>query len=178
MVQLRMDRRVRGRVDPSDVIQETFIEAARRLKEYVDDPSVTFFVWLRYLTAQRLQTLHRHHMGTQARDARREVSLHDGGFPEAGSEVLAAHLMGRLTSPSTVAARAEMRLRLLAALDALDPADREILALRHFEHLSNQEAAQVLGVSPTAACNRYVRALERFRPILSTIHDGFIELRT
>jgi RNA polymerase sigma-70 factor, ECF subfamily len=169
MVRLRMDRRVRARVDASDVIQDTFAEAARRLNDYLKNPSVTFFVWLRYLAAQQLQMLHRHHLGVQARDARREVALFGGGLPEAKSAVLAAQLLARLTSPSMAAARAEMKVNLLAALDAMDPTDREVLALRHFEQLSNAETAQVLGISTTAACNRYVRALERFRPILAAM---------
>jgi len=169
MVRLRMDRRVRARVDASDVIQDTFAEASRRLNDYMKNPSVTFFVWLRYLAAQQLQMQHRHHLGVQARDARREVALFGGGLPEAKSAVLAAQLLARLTSPSTAAARAEMKVNLLAALDAMDPIDREILALRHFEQLSNSETAQVLNISTTAACNRYVRALERFRPILAAL---------
>ena len=169
MVRLRMDRRVRARVDASDVIQDTFAEASRRLNDYMKNPSVTFFVWLRYLATQQLQMQHRHHLGVQARDARREVALFGGGLPEAKSAVLAAQLLARLTSPSTAAARAEMKVNLLAALDAMDPIDREILALRHFEQLSNSETAQVLNISTTAACNRYVRALERFRPILAAM---------
>lgn len=169
MVRLRMDRRVRARVDASDVIQDTFAEASRRLDDYMKNPSVTFFVWLRYLAAQQLQMQHRHHLGVQARDARREVALFGGGLPEAKSAVLAAQLLARLTSPSTAAARAEMKVNLLAALDAMDPIDREVLALRHFEQLSNTETAQVLNISTTAACNRYVRALERFRPILAAM---------
>jgi RNA polymerase sigma-70 factor (ECF subfamily) len=176
MVHLRMDRRLRARVDASDVIQETFAEASRRLNDYVKNPSVTFFVWLRYLAAQQLQMLHRHHLKVQARDARREVSLYDGGLPEAKSEVMAAQLLARLTSPSMAAAKVEMKARLLAALDMMDPIDREVLALRHFEQLSNTETAQVLGITTTAACNRYVRALERFRPIVAALPGGFAEL--
>jgi RNA polymerase sigma-70 factor (ECF subfamily) len=138
----------------------------------VKNPSVTFFVWLRYLAAQRLQMLHRHHLGVKARDARREVSLYGGDIPEAESAVLARRLMGQLTSPSTAAKRAEMKFHLLEALNAMDPIDREVLALRHFEQLSNAETGQVLGITPKAACNRYVRALERFRPIVSAMPGG------
>jgi RNA polymerase sigma-70 factor, ECF subfamily len=178
MVRLRMDRRVRGRIDPSDVIQETFVEAARRLGDYVKNPSVAFYVWLRYLAAQRLQMLHRHHLGVQARDARRDVSLYAGDLPEAKSAVVAARLLARLSSPSTAAARAELKVHLLEALDAMDPIDREVLALRHFEQLTNTEVAQVLGITPTAACNRYVRALERFRPLVSAMPGGVAESQT
>src|SRR5689334_11532551 len=93
LVRLRMDRRIRGRIDPSDVIQETFVEASRRLGEYAKNPSVTFFVWLRHLATQRLQMLHRHHLGAQARDARRDVSLYGGDSPEAKSADVAASLL-------------------------------------------------------------------------------------
>jgi RNA polymerase sigma-70 factor (ECF subfamily) len=172
MVRLRMDRRIRGRVDPSDVIQETFVEAFQRLGEYLKNPSVTFVVWLRYLAAQRLQMLHRHHLGVHARDVRREVSPCAEDFPGAESAVLTAHLLARLTSPSTAAARAELKVNLLGALAAMEPIDREILALRHFEQLSNAEVAEELRITPTAASNRYVRALERFRPIVSAMPGG------
>jgi RNA polymerase sigma-70 factor (ECF subfamily) len=176
MIRLRMDRRIRPRVDPSDVVQDTFVEASRRLGDYLNDPSVTFFVWLRYLAGQRLSMLHRHHLGIQRRDARREVSLYDCNVPNANSAMLAARLLGSLTSPSTAAAKAELKIRLLEALEAMDPIDREVLALRHFEQLSNSETAQVLGVSPTAANNRYVRALERFRQLAESLHSGLAEM--
>ena len=171
MICFRMHRRVRKRVDPSDVIQEAFIEASRRFAEYVANPSVSFYVWLRYLTSQRLQMVHRHHLAVQSRDARREVSLESGEFSEATSAALAAHLLKGLTSPSTAAVRKEIKQQLLTALDAMEPIDREVLALRHFEQLSNAQTAQVLGITPTAANNRYVRALERFRPIVLAIPD-------
>jgi RNA polymerase sigma-70 factor (ECF subfamily) len=126
-----------------------------------------FFIWLRYLTGQRLIQIHRLHLGAQKRDAEREVSLDQDGLPMVRSGVLAAQLVGRLTSPSVAAQKAEMRRRLQELLDAMEPIDREILTLRHFEQLTNLEAAQSLGLSPTAANNRYVRALERLRSALA-----------
>ena len=96
MVQLRLDRRLQGRVDPSDVIQEAFVDAARRLAEYTADPAMPPFLWLRFLTAQRLVTLHRVHLGVKGRDAGREVSLHSGPLPSADSRSLAAQLLGRI----------------------------------------------------------------------------------
>jgi RNA polymerase sigma-70 factor (ECF subfamily) len=169
MVALRMDRRLQGRIDPSDVIQETYLEASHRLSEYLRDPTIPFYIWLRFLTSQRLAMLHRHHLGIQARDAGREVSLYRGALPEATSAALAAQLVGRLTSPSVAAVRAEMRIRLQEALNAMDSMDREVLALRHFEQLTNGEAAAVLKIKPTAACNRYVRALGRLKAILRSM---------
>jgi RNA polymerase sigma-70 factor (ECF subfamily) len=166
MVALRMDRRLNGRIDPSDVIQESYIDAARRLKEYSENPSMPFFLWLRFLTAQRLMEQHRRHLGAQARDAGREISLYHGAFPEATTADLAAHLLGKLSTPSQAAIRVEQTIRLQEALNSLEPIDREILALRHFEQFSNGEAAEVLGLDKSAASKRYARALLRLKDVL------------
>ncbi len=167
MVQLRLDRRLQGRIDPSDVIQEAFLDASRRLAEYTADPAMPLFLWLRFLTAQRLITLHRNHLGVKGRDAGREVSLHSGPLPSADSRSLAAQLLGRLTTPSRAAIRAEVQIEIQDALNAMDPIDREILALRHFEELNNSETAAVLGLHKAAASNRYVRALRRLKDALA-----------
>src|SRR5215471_10886777 len=90
MIALRLDRRLQGRIDASDVIQEAFLEASARLPEYLQQPSMPFFLWLRFLTGQKLMELHRHHLGTQMRDAGREVSLHRGSLPGVSSAALAA----------------------------------------------------------------------------------------
>jgi RNA polymerase sigma-70 factor (ECF subfamily) len=169
MVALRMDRRLKGRIDPSDVIQESYIDAARRLKEYSENPSMPFFLWLRFLTAQRLMEQHRRHLGAQARDAGREISLYHGAFPEATTADLAAHLLGKLSSPSQAAIRVEQTIRLQEALNSLEPIDREILALRHFEQFSNGEAAEVLGLDKSAASKRYARALMRLKDVLMSM---------
>lgn len=171
-VQLRLDRRLQGRVDPADVLQEAFLEASNRLESYLSDPSVPFFVWLRFLTLQKLVSIHRQHLVVQARDATREISLYRGPLPQASSVALAAQLVGKLTSPSHAAIRAEMKVRLQEALNRMDDMDREILALRHFEQLSNAEAARVLGLKDSAACNRYVRALERLKRLLEPAETG------
>jgi RNA polymerase sigma-70 factor (ECF subfamily) len=167
MIQLRLDRRLQGRIDAADVLQDAFMDASRRLKEYAANPAIPPFLWLRLLTVQRLQTLHRLHLGVKARDAGREVSLHSGPLPAADSRSLAAQLLGRLTTPSRAALRAEIQIKIQEALNAMDPIDREILALRHFEELSNQEAADVLGLHKAAASNRYVRALRRLKELLA-----------
>lgn len=172
MVALRMDRRIRARVDPSDVLQETFLEAAMRLPEYAREPSIPFFLWLRLLTGQRLQVLHRRHLGARRRDAGREVALDDGGMPCATSAAMAAQLLGRDTRPSEAAARAERRARLHQAIERMDPVDREVLALRHFERLTNAEAARVLGLSEGAVGVRHFRAVKRLREILAGMSGG------
>jgi RNA polymerase sigma-70 factor (ECF subfamily) len=167
MVRLRLDRRLRGRLDPEDVLQEAFLDAARRLGDYAADPKMPPFLWLRFLTIQRLQTLHRLNLGVQSRDASREVSIFNGSLPAADSRSLAAQLLGRLTTPSRAAIRAEIQIKIQEALDAMDPIDREILALRHFEELSNGETAAVLGIQKAAASIRYVRALRRLKEVRS-----------
>jgi RNA polymerase sigma-70 factor (ECF subfamily) len=169
MVRLRLDRRLQGRIDPSDVLQETFLDVSRRLGEYARDPSVSFFLWLRFLTGQKLVDLHRHHLGVKMRAAGKEVSLYRGAFPQASSVSLAAQLLGRITSASRAAARAELQIRVQEALNSMDDLDREVLTLRHFEMLTNDETAQVLGLSKTAASNRYVRALRRLKGILTAV---------
>lgn len=167
MVQLRMDRRLQGRLDPSDVLQEACLEAFERFADYVRAPDMPFYLWLRFITGQKLLVLHRRHLGTHARDARREVSLYRGALPEASSAALAAQLVGHRTTPSQAAARAEMQIRLQEALNGMNPLDREVLALRHFEQLTNAETARVLDLRESAASQRYARALLRLKDILA-----------
>jgi RNA polymerase sigma-70 factor, ECF subfamily len=173
MIRLRLDRRLQGRIDSSDVLQDTYLEVARRSREYLAEPDMPPFLWFRFLTGQTLQALHRHHLKVHMRDAGQEVSLRRS-VPQANSASLAEMLLGRLTSPTRAARRAEMQLKLQEALNAMDPLDREVLALRHFEELSNGEVAQVLGLSKTAASNRYMRALGRLKEMLQGI-PGFLD---
>jgi RNA polymerase sigma-70 factor, ECF subfamily len=174
MVRLRLDPRLQGRIDPSDVIQEAYLEAAERLAEYLREPKMPFFLWLRFLTGQKLLGLRRHHLGTQARDAARELSIYQGAMPEASSACLAAQLLGKRTAPLEAAIRAEMKLRLQEALNGMEPMDREVLALRHFEQFNNAETAQLLGISESGASSRYLRALKRLKEILGSA-PGFFE---
>ena len=174
MIRLRLDRRLQGRIDSSDVLQDAYLEVARRAGEYFAQPTMPAFLWLRYLTGQTLQALHRHHLKVQMRDAGQEVSLRRRASLQANSACLAEMLLGRLTSPTRAARRAEMQVKLQEILNAMEPLDREVLALRHFEELSNGEVAQVLGLSKTAASNRYIRALERLKDRLKVI-PGFLD---
>jgi len=172
MVELRLDRRLQGRVDSSDVIQEAYLEIARRLDEYLREPRLPLFLWLRLVVGERLLKLHRQHLGAQMRDAGREVSLFREALPAASSAALAAQLLGKHTSPTQAAVRAERMLRLQEALNTLDPTDREVLSLRHFEELSRAETAQVLGIEEAAAAKRYLRALKRLKGILAAMPGG------
>jgi RNA polymerase sigma-70 factor (ECF subfamily) len=145
----------------------------RRLAEYLREPDMPFFLWLRFLTGQKLLEVRRRHLGTQARDAAREISLHQGAMPEASSACLAAQLLGKMTAPLQAAIRAEMKVRLQEALNSMDSLDREVLALRHFEQLDNTETAQVLGITPSGASSRYLRALKRLKDILREVPGFF-----
>jgi RNA polymerase sigma-70 factor (ECF subfamily) len=173
MIRLRLDRRLLGRVDPSDVLQEAYLDIARRAEEYLRNPTMPPFLWLRFLTTQRLTALHRQHLGARLRDAGREISLHRGAIPQATSVSLAQQLLGRWTSASQAAMRAELQTRLQVVLNSMDPIDREVLALRHFEELSNAETAQVLGLQKAAASNRYIRAIKRLKELLDALPGGF-----
>jgi RNA polymerase sigma-70 factor (ECF subfamily) len=165
IVDFRMDRQLRARIDAADVVQEAYLDATRRMSEYLRQPKMSFFLWLRFLVMQKLTELRRRHLGVQARAAQRELSIYGGPLPQASSAVLAAQLLGRQTSPSQAAMRAEIRRQLEEKLNELDPLDREVLVLRHFEQLSNAETARVLDINDSAASNRYVRALRRLRDI-------------
>jgi RNA polymerase sigma-70 factor (ECF subfamily) len=174
MVSFRLDQRLRGRVDADDVLQEAYLDAAQRIDHYLNNTSMSFFVWLRQIVLQTMIDLHRQHLGAQMRNAAREVSLHGAGYPQATSISLAAHLLGNLTSPSQAAMRAEVSIQLEKALDSMSAIDREILALRHFEELTNSEVAEVLDIQQKAASIRYVRALARLKDILQQI-PGFFD---
>src|SRR6266436_1934951 len=172
MVRLRMDRRLQGRVDPADVVQEAYLAVRGKFPQYSADPHLPFFLWLRLEVGQKLIDVHRFHLGTQMRDAGQEVSLHRGALPQVTSLSLAEQLLGKLTSASHAAMRVELKLRVQEALNSMDPHDREVLILRHFEELSNAEAAQVLGIKPSAAVNRYVRALKRLKDVFQGMPGG------
>jgi RNA polymerase sigma-70 factor (ECF subfamily) len=172
MVEMRLDSRLQSRLDASDVVQEAYVEVTTRLEEYLSDPKLPLFLWLRLVVGERLVRLHRQHLGTQMRDAGREVSLYRGALPAASSAALAAQLLGRHTSPTQAVVRAERILRVQEALNALDPLDREVLSLRHFEELTAGETAQVLGIEEAAAAKRYFRALKRLKETLAAMPGG------
>jgi RNA polymerase sigma-70 factor (ECF subfamily) len=175
MVAFRLDPRLQGRVDPSDVLQDAYIEAWKDLGSYLERPEIPFFLWLRGIAGNKLRELHRHHLGTRMRDPRREVSIHGGAMPDTTTTAMAAGLLGSFTRVSEEAARLELRAQLQEALDAMDPIDREVLALRHFEQLSPGETARVLGIKEKAAGMRYVRALRRLKEVLNSLGGEWLE---
>jgi RNA polymerase sigma-70 factor, ECF subfamily len=171
MVTFRLDPRLQGRIDASDVMQDVHLEAWKHLADYLREPGIPLFLWLRGIAGHKLLEVHRHHLGTPMRDARREIAIYHG-LPGATSAAIAAQLLGHATRPSEAAMRAEANVRLQEALNDLDPLDREVLALRHIEQLTNSEAARVLGIKEAAAGKRYLRALERLREILRQMPGG------
>ncbi len=172
MLRVRLDPRVRVRIDVSDVIQEVYLEASRRLPKYNDSPTVPFFVWLRSIVGQKLVDLHRFHLGAKARDARREVRFRRWPMPAATSAVLAAELLGVLSTPSEKAMQGELENRLREALESMDAKLREVLVLRHFEGLSNGEVAHELEVPVSTASQRYIQALKKLRSVLADMPGG------
>ena len=174
MIDVRLDHRLNGRVSPSDVLQEAYIDALKRVEHYFAKPDMPFFLWLRWIAGQRLIEVHRQHLGAQMRNAGQEISLSYGGAPAASSECLAARLVQNLISPSEALVKAERFAMLEDALAQMDALDREVLTLRHFEEMSNTETAAVLGIQPAAASKRYVRALQRLKEILTLI-PGFLD---
>jgi len=171
MVEFRLDRRLRGRVDASDVLQDAFLDAAKHVDRFLDQPDLPLVVWLRIMTTQRLIDLHRRHLGAKKRNAGQDVSLNQPRQYEATSACIAVQLVDDLPTPSAEAQLGERIQKLEEILDRMDPMDREVLALRHFEELSNGEVAEILGLSKSAASNRYVRALKRLQDIGS--HEQF-----
>ena len=176
MAAFRLDPRLRGRIDAADIVQDAFVEAAEHQAEYFRTPHVSLFLWLRGVVGNKLLEVHRHYFDTHKRDAKREVQL-DAPASDDTSAELCAHLTAGLTRVSVAAGRGEVKTRLAEALDAMDATDRNVLVLRHFEELSNAEVAQVLGIQERAAAKRYLRALQRFKQILSEMPGGLTELR-
>ncbi len=174
MVNFRMDPRLHGRVDADDVLQESWLSIVQRIDHFLADASRSIFVWFRLITSQTMVDIHRRHLGTQKRNAAMEFSINKGWSSESTSFSLSFHLLGHLTSPTQAALREELSQQLKAALDSMNEIDREVLALRHFEQLTNREAAQILGISDQAASDRYMRALGRLKGVLKAL-PGFQE---
>lgn len=166
IVNFRLDYRLGGRVSESDVIQETYVRAAKRIDSFLDKDDMPFFVWLRLEVSQKLAEIHRHHFGAEKRDVRKEVKLRSNNESGRTSMALAAHIVAQLTSPSILMQRAEQIATLEVTLSEMNELDREVIALRNFEELSNLETAKTLGIEPAAASKRYLRALKRLREIM------------
>lgn len=161
VVRMRFDRRLSARVDESDVLQDAYVDANRQIAVYLREPRVSFYVWLRGLTLQRLSNVQRDHVTAQRRSVRREFPL-----PKQSSVVLAQKLLAAGPTPSEAVARSELRQCVQQALEKLKPSDREVILMVHFEDMSCAQVGQVMGLSRTAATMRYARALTRLREFL------------
>lgn len=169
MVAVRLDRRLAARVDPSDVVQEALADAARKLDEYLQQRPLPFYPWLRRLALERLDKIHRLHIGARKRSVTREATA---PLPDESALELARRLIASGTSPSHQVLRAELQTRVQAALAQLAWRDREVLVLRYLEQLSTAEVAAILSITPGAVKLRHLRALERIRGLLA---DDFTE---
>lgn len=178
IISFRIDPRLAGRVDADDILQEVYLNAQSRLQHVLRESTDGLFVWFRLLVNQTLIDVHRRHLGTRARDAGRDRSIHgqSGWDAESTSFSISSALLGHLTSPSQAVLRKELAQQLDAVLQSMNDLDREVLVLRHFEELSNLETARVLGITEQGASARYVRALQRLQRVLSAI-PGFLDSR-
>jgi len=171
MIRLRLHSLLSGRIDEDDVLQESCMDVLRRFAEFRlrYAQRMPIRLWFRLIVGQRLVDLHRQHLGTQVRSCELEVSLSRTRWPQASTASLAENLLGKLTSVSRAAIRAEQRRIVQEALNQMDCIDREVLVLRHFEYLTNDEVAAVLGLKKTTASQRYIRALQRLGTILAAV---------
>ena len=168
-VQFRMDSRLRGRVDPDDILQEAWMDCTKRVNSFLKDASRSIFVWFRLVVSQTLVDVHRRHISAQNRSAANEFSIERGWTAASTSMSLSFHLLGHLTSPSQAMVRKELSQQLEQALAGMNEVDREVLALRHFEELTNRETAQIIGISEQAASVRYMKALKRLKHVMEAV---------
>ena len=166
LIHFRLDRQIANRVDASDVVQDVLLEASRRLRDYVADPSMPFHLWMRQLAKDRMIDLHRRHHA-QKRSVDKEQPLQSPRFGDRSSLNLAAQLRDDELTPAAATIRKELEERFLQALEQMDEADREIIVMRHIEHLGNSEVAEALDLSPAAAGMRYLRAIRRLKSVLT-----------
>ncbi|MEL6110547.1 MAG: sigma-70 family RNA polymerase sigma factor [Planctomycetota bacterium] len=161
MVELRLNGRVRARLDASDVLQEAFVDVSERLSDYASSQTIPFFLWLRMVTGDRLAQIHRKHLGTKKRDANREISLNQAYFAEASGVHLASHLAGQFTSVDRNLIGEEVSKQIEKILNTMDARDREVIAMRHFEELTVEEISTLLDLTPSGVSKRYARAIRK-----------------
>jgi len=175
IVHFRMSPILRRRIEPDDVLQDAYIAAVNRLEHYAENPFKSSFLWLRMIVNQTIADLYRRHIGAQKRDARCEVASDGLIYPQSTSSSLVFQLADNATSPSQLVSRHELLEKVSDVVSGMDPMDQEILAFRHFEELTNSEAAAAIGISQKAASIRYVRALRRLKAVLADMSAFFTE---
>jgi len=167
MVQMRLDRRIQRRVDVSDIVQDVLFEANRRLSKYLQEPKMPFHLWLRHMARDRIIDAHRRHRVSAKRSVDREKPLMSPANVDRSTMEIAAQLCDPAITPAAAATMQELARRFEAAIDELEERDQEVLLMRHFEHLTNQEVAQALSLTEPAASMRYLRALRRLRALIA-----------
>ena len=172
IIQFRIDSRITARVSDSDVLQDTYIAAAKRLTHFSQQTEMPAFLWLRLLVKQQLVDIHRQHLKAEKRDARKEMGLQPYQSSGQTSMALAVQLAGSITAASEVVAQAETIALLESSLNEMNETDREVIALRHFEELTNIETASVLNLQPSAASKRYLRAMSRLSKLMSEFEES------
>ena len=166
VIDLRLDPALAGRVDASDVVQDVMLEVSQRLADYLRNPQMPFHLWVRHIAKDHMLDAHRRHRQAQRRSHDREQPIVPAGLAEQSSLELAGQFLDRELTPATAAVRRELQRRMEHAVAGLDEDDREIILMRHYEQLSNQEVATALGLSEAAASMRHLRAVRRLRAAL------------
>jgi len=166
MIDLRLDPALGRRVDASDIVQDVLLEASKRLADYVKNPAMPFHLWLRHIAKDHIIDMHRKHRLAQRRSIDKEQSIRPA-LTDQSSMDLAAQFIDQELTPASAAIRQELQRRLEGAVAEMDEDDREMILMRHFEQLSNQEVAAELGLSEAAASMRYLRAIRRLRTLLA-----------
>lgn len=168
MIQLRLDQRIMQRVDVSDVIQDVLIEANRRLTDYLANPVIPFHLWIRQIAKDRIIDAHRRHRVSAKRSIDREQPQPGKGPPDQSTMELANQFRDAALTPAAAATQRELAQQIEAAVHQLKDQDREIILMRHYEQLNNQDIATALGLTEPAASMRYLRALKRLREIIES----------
>ena len=172
LVEVRLDRKVQRRVDVSDVVQDVLIEASGRLDKYLNDPAMAFHLWIRQIAWDRIIDTYRRHRVSAKRNMDREQPMNAPGGPDQSTMEFALQLRDPMMTPATAATQREIAGQVESAIELLGDQDREIITMRHYEHLSNQEIAEVLGLNAPAASMRYLRAVRRLRELLEETDLG------
>ncbi|MCH2181203.1 MAG: sigma-70 family RNA polymerase sigma factor [Mariniblastus sp.] len=163
LVRIRLDQKIRGRVGVSDVVQDVLVEANRRFQRYLENPVMPFHLWLRHIARDRIIDAHRRHRGTARRSVDREQNRWSPAGYDQSSLQLASILNDKRLTPAAAAIQKEMSRRVEQSLSKLDEKDSEIIVMRHYEMLTNQEVALILNLTEPAASMRYLRAIRRLK---------------
>ncbi len=172
LVRMRLDQKIRTRIDVSDVVQDVLVEANRRIQNYLENPVMTFHLWLRQIAKDRIIDAHRRHRVSARRSVDREQEMAVPKGYDQSSILLANQLGDNELTPAAAALQKEMAARVEQAISEMDDSDSEIIIMRHYENLSNQEVAEALELTEPAASMRYLRAIRRLRSLMDEKESG------